>query len=56
VALQELVRLVLVVRELQDVRELGLVLAGLQVPADAADPVPQESQAIPMPTRPPCRG
>ena len=44
-ALQELVRLVLVVRDLQDIRELRLVLAGLQVPADAPDPVPQEEHA-----------
>jgi hypothetical protein len=41
-ALQEPVRLVLVVGELQGLLELRLVLAGLQVPADAADPEPQE--------------
>jgi hypothetical protein len=44
VALQEAVRVDLVVGELQDVRELRLVLAGGQVPADAADPEPQEQQ------------
>ena len=41
-ALQEPVRLVLVVGELQGLLELRLVPAGLQVPADAADPEPQE--------------
>ena len=44
-ALQQLVRLVLVAGDLQRLGEFGLVLAGLQVPADAADPVPQDEQA-----------
>jgi len=44
-ALEQLVRLVLVVGDLQDVGELRLGLAGLEVPADAPEPVPQEQQA-----------
>ena len=44
-ALKQPVRLVLVAGDLQRLGELGLVLAGLQVPADAADPVPQDEQA-----------
>ena len=46
-ALQQLVRLVLVAGDLQRLGELGLVLPGLQVPADAADPAPQDEQADP---------
>jgi hypothetical protein len=49
VALEQLVRLVLVVRDLQGVSELGLILAGLQAAADAADPGPQQDSAAPMP-------
>ena len=42
VALQELLRLVLAVRELQGIGELRLVPAGFQAPAKAADLRPQE--------------
>ncbi len=35
-------RLVLVVRDLQGIRELRLILAGFQAPAGAPDQVPQE--------------
>ena len=45
VALQQPVRLVLAVGELQGIRELRLVLAGLEAPADAPQPVPQQQQA-----------
>jgi hypothetical protein len=45
VALQELLRFILVVRDLQDVRELRLILARLQVAVDAADPGHQEQNA-----------
>ena len=38
-------RLVLVVRDLQGVSELGLILARLQVPADAADSGQQQEDA-----------
>ena len=44
-ALEQLVRLVLVVRDLQGVSELGLILARLQVPADAADSGQQQDGA-----------
>ena len=42
---QQPVRLVLVAGDLQRLGEVGLVLAGLQVPADAADSAPQDEQA-----------
>ena len=38
-------RLVLVVRDLQGVSELGLILARLQVPADTADPGQHQQDA-----------
>ena len=44
VALEQLVRLVLVVGDLQGVGELGLILARLQAPADAADSGQQQEQ------------
>ena len=44
-ALEQPLRLVLVAGDLQDVGEFGLVLSRLQVPADAAEAVPQDQQA-----------
>ena len=44
-ALEQLLRLVLVACDLQGVSELGLILARLQVPADAADSGQQKDDA-----------
>ena len=44
-ALEQLVRLILVVGDLQGVSELGMILARLQAPADAADSGQQQDSA-----------